>query len=70
MLWEYTSKLQYILWKFIYISVISYYIKQIVWRIILYMNAKNFNHQGKPRKIFIISAQEIHNMKAAVPGFS
>ena len=34
------------------------------------MNAKNFDHQGKPRKIFIISAQEIHNVKAAVPGFS
>lgn len=49
----------------IYIHVSYFLLYKIVQRIILSMNLKNFNYQGKPRKIFIISAQEIRNVKAS-----
>lgn len=48
-----------------YIHVSYFLLYKIVQRIILSMNLKNLNYQGKPRKIFVISAQEIHNVKAS-----
>lgn len=48
-----------------YIHFSYFLLYKIVQRIILSMNLKNFKYQGKPRKTFIISAQEIHNVKAS-----
>lgn len=49
----------------IYIHFSYFLLYKTVWKIVLSMNLKKINYQGKPRKIFIISAQEIHNVKAS-----